>query len=97
MYDTTTMIPFIVRQPGRIEAGAVFEDLLSAYDFFPTVLDLAGLPQVEDGRKRPGHSFVKVLKGEKEENPERTVVIYDEYGPVRMILQDRSGLVWKAP
>jgi len=82
MYDESVMVPLIVAQPGRIDEGAVIDDLLSGYDFAATLLDLAGLDAApfESG---PGQSFAPLLRGEP--SPERAVVVHDEYGPVRMI------------
>ncbi|WP_247236642.1 sulfatase [Telluribacter sp. SYSU D00476] len=39
-----THIPLIVRMPGAANAGTVNNDLISAVDFAPTVLSLAGIP-----------------------------------------------------
>lgn len=39
-----THIPFIIRFPGASNAGSVNADLISAVDFAPTVLSLAGIP-----------------------------------------------------
>ena len=38
MYDTSVKAPCLIAQPGRI-APAVRDELLSAYDVFPTLLD----------------------------------------------------------
>lgn len=96
MYDSTIKLPFIVSQPGRIPAGAVNEDLLSSYDFFPTLLEYVGLEEPADKRHRPGRSFAPVLRGG--ELPEETfVVLFDEYGPVRMIRTERWKLVRRYP
>ncbi|MEU0572795.1 sulfatase-like hydrolase/transferase [Nonomuraea sp. NPDC005983] len=82
MYDTSVMVPAIVSQPGRIPGGRVCDALLSAYDLRPTLLDHLGLP---DGRADlPGRSFAGVLAG-AEPAPGSSVVVFDEYGPVRMI------------
>ncbi|GAB4037045.1 sulfatase-like hydrolase/transferase [Spirosoma gilvum] len=39
-----THIPFIIRFPGAANAGTVNNELISAVDFAPTVLSLAGVP-----------------------------------------------------
>jgi len=82
MYDTSVKVPCLIRQPGRI-SPAVRNELLSGYDVFPTLLDYLGIADPDSG-KRPGRSFRPLLDG----NPsldEREVVVYDEYGPVRMV------------
>jgi len=83
MYDTSVKVPCIVAQPGRIRAGVVESALLSGYDVFPTLVDYLGLAH-DAGRPRPGQSFRRVLEGGAPAEA-RDVVIYDEYGPVRMV------------
>jgi arylsulfatase A-like enzyme len=39
-----THIPFVIRFPGAANSGTVNDDLISAVDFAPTVLSLAGVP-----------------------------------------------------
>jgi len=82
LYDTSVKVPAIFSQPGRIDQATVIDDLLSGYDFAPTVLDHLGLgmPGDYDG---PGRSFSKRLHGAVVD--ERPVVVFDEYGPARMI------------
>lgn len=83
MYDTSVRVPFLISQPGRIPAGAVCEEMVSAYDFMPTLLDYAGVSYTHDAGL-PGRSFAPLLLGES--GGDRTsVVVCDEYGPVRMI------------
>jgi arylsulfatase A-like enzyme len=83
MYDTSVKVPCIVAQPSRIEGGRVSRDLLSGYDFFPTMVDYLGLPHTADHAK-PGRSFRRLLDGTGTAGHE-AVVVYDEYGPVRMV------------
>ncbi|HEX2296392.1 MAG TPA: sulfatase, partial [Actinomycetota bacterium] len=53
-YTESIHVPFYVRWPGRVEAGATDDRLVANIDIAPTVLDVAGLPpdlQIEqDGR-----------------------------------------------
>ena len=44
LYEGGIHIPLIVRWPGHIKAGEVVDDLVSAIDFGPTCMDLAGIP-----------------------------------------------------
>jgi N-sulfoglucosamine sulfohydrolase len=44
LYDAGLHMPLIVRWPGRLQPGAVREDLVSFVDFAKTVLALAGVP-----------------------------------------------------
>jgi choline-sulfatase len=84
MYDTSVKVPCIFSQPGRIPEGRVTERLTSAYDVFPTLLDHLGVQAQAIEQSRPGRSFAAALRGESaSEDP--AVVVYDEYGPVRMV------------
>jgi arylsulfatase A-like enzyme len=83
MYDTSVKVPCIFTLPGRIPAGIVSERLISAYDVFPTLHEYLGFG-TDTRSGRPGTSFRATLDGvaEGERGP---VVVFDEYGPVRMI------------
>ena len=82
MYDTSVKVPCLFAQPGRI-APAVRDDLLSGYDVFPTLLDYLGIVDAT-GRRRPGRSFRGLLEHGIALR-DRDIVVYDEYGPVRMV------------
>jgi choline-sulfatase len=89
MFDTSVKIPGIFNHPGRIPGGIIDSKLASHYDLFPTLLDYAGIanPYKE---KLPGTSLVSRLFGKPREGDEK-IVVFDEYGPVRMI----RTLEWK--
>jgi choline-sulfatase len=83
MYDTSVKVPFILSWPGMLPESVIDEHLLSHYDFFPTLVDLLGLTEPALAAL-PGRSFAPLLQGQP--LPERdAVVVFDEYGPVRMI------------
>lgn len=87
MYDTAVKVPFLASWPGHIREGSVCEELVSAYDLFPTLLRLAGIDYSSTG-DLCGHSFADLLCEEdtaESERADREIVVYDEYGPVRMI------------
>jgi arylsulfatase A-like enzyme len=89
MYDTSIKVPCIVAQPGRIPAARSSAALLSGYDMFPTLIDYLGI-RYDAGRDKPGRSFRPLLDG-KGSLPDEPIVVYDEYGPVRML----RTLDWK--
>ncbi len=95
MYENSVKVPFIASQPGRLPEGVVTPALVSQYDFMPTLLDCLELPPVRD-ETLPGASFLAVLKGETDEAREE-VVVYDEYGPVRMIRTQEWKYVHRYP
>jgi arylsulfatase A-like enzyme len=61
-------MPLIVRWPGRIKAGAMWEAPVALWDFLPTALELAGFAR--NILETDGVSFVPALvgKGEQKEH-----------------------------
>jgi arylsulfatase A-like enzyme len=95
MYDSSVKVPFIASQPGRIPAGRVSSELASGYDVMPTLLDYLGV-EWDRSPAMPGRSLRGVL--ENGAPPlSSAVVIYDEYGPVRMIRNERWKYVHRYP
>jgi arylsulfatase A-like enzyme len=83
MYDSSVQVPFIASLPGVIPQGRICHAMTSQYDFMPTVLDFLGIDhRVEPDM--PGRSFAPALRGEDYGGQEQ-VVVFDEYGPVRMV------------
>lgn len=83
MYENSVKVPFIISHPGRIPEGKGTDALIGGYDFMPTLLDYLDLPQPEE-LHLPGRSVLPVWLGTSETGRD-SVVVYDEYGPVRMI------------
>jgi choline-sulfatase len=83
MNEVSIKVPAIVSHPAHLPAGRVEQALVSAYDVMPTLLDYVSLPIPTD-RHLPGRSLVSLLRGEPGREREH-VVVFDEYGPVRMI------------
>jgi arylsulfatase A-like enzyme len=83
MYETSVKVPGLVSRPGRVPRGVVCRGLYSHYDVLPTLLDYVGVENpIAD--QLPGRSFAPLLEGEPDPGNEQ-VVIFDEYGPVRMV------------
>lgn len=83
MYESSVKVPFIASQPGKIPVGVVNSSLVSAYDFMPTILEYVGVEHYET-EGLPGRSFLDLLMGGTQKIT-RPVVVFDEYGPNRMI------------
>ncbi len=62
MYDNSIRVPTAVRWPGVIEPGTVIEETVSNLDWFPTILEMAGIKQPDDATLR-GRSIVPLLRG----------------------------------
>lgn len=62
LYEGGIRVPLIVRWPGRVERGAVSNELVHSIDFYPTILDMVGLPRPA-GQLLDGLSIVPALAG----------------------------------
>jgi len=93
MYENSIKVPAIFSHPGTIPAGRVESTMVSAYDFMPTLLEYLDLPSPPE-RNLPGRSFLPLLRGRPMQRSE-PVVVYDEYGPVRMIRTQRWKYVYR--
>jgi len=61
LYQTTLHVPLIVRCPGRVATGHEVEGVVRIIDVAPTIVELAGLPPLEDVQ---GVSLVPMLTGQ---------------------------------
>jgi arylsulfatase A-like enzyme len=63
LYEGGIREPMIVKWPGRASAGSVCGEPVVSTDFYPTLLELAGLP-LKPKQHADGRSFVPLLKGQ---------------------------------
>lgn len=89
LYEESLRVPLIWNHPGRIRAGRVISSMVSAYDFFPTILEYLGVPAPKDAR-RPGRSYAPLLRGER---PEWRNRLYFEYAYVRGVRTEHMKYV----
>ena len=94
LYDSSIKVPFLAWMPGTIPAGKRLKGLYSACDWFPTLLEFAGVSHREQGL--PGKSFAAQLYGHPESETEE-VVIYDEYGAARALRSSRWKYIRRWP
>ncbi|REJ82560.1 MAG: arylsulfatase [Planctomycetota bacterium] len=59
--DNGTHVPLIANWPSVVPAGTVNGDLIASTDFFPTLMEVAG---IEDATTPDGRSFAPQLRGE---------------------------------
>jgi len=76
MFDDSIVVPLIVRWPGVVKPGSVCNRLVSHLDFFPTMMELAGLnpasiPHLE------GISMLPLLRGKEKIWRNELFLIYD--------------------
>jgi N-sulfoglucosamine sulfohydrolase len=76
LYHHSTRTPWMVRWPGQIKPGIHdTEHMISALDLLPTLLDVA---EIEYPNGLEGHSFYRVLKGEKQPELDHVIKEYNE-------------------
>jgi len=63
MYEGGTRAPLIVRWPSIVPAGAITKQVATSTDFYPTLLECAGLPLLPE-QHCDGVSLLPALKGE---------------------------------
>ena len=68
LYEGGIRVPFLMRFPGRIPAGTVYEPPISSLDLFATSASLAGVPNVER-YQLDGVDLLPYLSGEQEGAP----------------------------
>ena len=76
LYHHSTHTPWMVRWPGVTKAGSVDnQHMISAVDFLPTVLDIAGIPHP---KRLDGRSYLPLLKGGTQKDREFVIKEYNE-------------------
>ncbi len=95
MFDTSVKVPCLISRPGYVPENEVNTDLLSQYDWLPTLMEYIGAAEYTP-TDLPGRSFAPILSGEAIKG-ERSIYVFDEYGPVRMIRSKDWKLVWRYP
>ena len=79
LYEGGIKEPMIVKWPGVTKAGSISDDLVIGTDFFPTILEMAGVPLKPEVHK-DGRSFLWALKNESNPNPDRAVFWHSPIG-----------------
>ena len=91
-------IPMMVRWPGVIKPGTVYNDIISLIDWFPTLLAAAGEPDivgkmktgVQSGGKTfkvhlDGYNFMPYFKGEAKQGPRDHIYYFDQGGNLNAV------------
>ena len=64
MWEGGLRVPFIIRWPGKVPAGIVTDEFLTALEIVPTLLAATGAPAPKDV-KLDGFDMLPILRGEK--------------------------------
>ncbi len=62
LYEGGIREPMLVSWPGVTRPGSITDQYVAAWDFFPTILQIAGIEHYKTLQKVDGKSFVPVLK-----------------------------------
>ena len=75
--------PMIVKWPGITKKNTSTDDFVIIEDFFPTIIDLAGISNYKTVQQVDGKSFSSILKGEKQDNNSRALFWHypNNWGP----------------
>lgn len=96
MYDSSVKVPFIIYESGR-EGKETFTNLYSQYDIFPTIMELLNVQLTEEEKNHmgtlPGNSFAKEYVNGENVDEDKMVVVYSEYGKVRMVRSKKYKFV----
>ncbi len=96
-YLASTRTPWIVRWPGVVKGGSLDrQHMISGIDFFPTVLEAAGLP-VASGLD--GFSFLPLLQGGEQSGRDQVFTQIDmkaggDAVPMRCVQNQRLGYIF---
>ena len=100
-------VPAMARWPGKIEPGRVSNEIVSHLDWLPTLLAMAGEPEINEKLMKShnvggtrykvhpdGHNLVPYLTGEAEENPRESFIYTNDDQQVVGLRYDNWKLVF---
>lgn len=98
MFDTSVLVPFIVRWPGVVKPGSTSDALVSTIDVLPTLIDVTSTPAGKKLRL-DGRSLLPLLTQEagakwRDVYCDTYDMIYLDEAHMRMVRTDRWKLVW---
>jgi arylsulfatase len=91
-------VPQVVRWPGVIEPGTIYNDIMSHEDWLPTILHAAGVPRIVDKLKQgyrangkdwkvhlDGYDYLPFFKGEVDEAPREQILYFGQGGELNAV------------
>jgi arylsulfatase len=91
-------IPMMVRWPGVIKPGTVYNDIISLIDWFPTLCAAAGIPDIKEQMKKgfkagektfkvhlDGFNFLPYFQGKEKQGPRDHIYYFDQGGNLNAI------------
>jgi len=97
LYEGGIRVPMIIYWPGISDPGAICDEPVTSMDFFPTMLEMAGLP-IQPDLHRDGVSLAQLLLGQTHNSRESLFFFYPHYHgsghrPAAAVRQGRYKLV----
>jgi len=93
--------PCLIRWPGVIKPGTVYNSIMSGEDWMPTLLAAAGEPEIKEkllkgykaGNKTfkthlDGYNFMPFFKGEERQSPRHEIFYFDQGGNLNAVRYD---------
>ncbi|MEO6683595.1 MAG: sulfatase [Ginsengibacter sp.] len=74
LYEGGVREPMIVKWPGIVKPGSVEKRYVIIEDFFPTILEMAGINSFETVQQRDGVSMLPYLKGKGKKKNDRALI-----------------------
>jgi arylsulfatase len=94
-------VPLLVRWPGVIDEGTIYNDIISQEDWMPTLLAAAGVPDLVEKLKTgyqangktwkvhaDGYNFLPYFKGETNKAPREEIIYFSQGGELNAIRVD---------
>jgi arylsulfatase len=91
-------VPLMVRWPGVIKSGTIYNDIISQEDWMPTLLAAAGEPHIVEKLKKghavngktfkihaDGYNFLPYFKGEVKKGPREEIYYFSQGGELNAI------------
>jgi len=91
-------VPCVVRWPGLIKAGTIYNDIMSQEDWMPTLVAAAGVPDVKEKLKQgyqagekefrvhlDGDNYLPCFKGEGDEGPRKSIIYFSQGGELNAV------------
>lgn len=93
VYEGGIREPMLVKWPGVVKPGSVTDQYLIIEDFFPTILEIAGIKNYKTVQPVDGISFVSLLKNKKQKNNSRPLIWHF---PNKWIAKDEYGINYRS-
>jgi arylsulfatase len=91
-------VPCVVRWPGVIKPGTIYNNIMSQEDWLPTFLAAAGEPNIVEKVKKgykangkefkvhlDGQNFLPFFKGEVKESPRKSIIYFSQGGELNAV------------